>query len=217
MGRGWWPLLLLRRLLGLVGLVIAALGVTTFPLLFYTARVFGAAGDDFQRVLMAYGIGIVFACVVGVVGLADWSLRSIVRSRAMWVVVAALSMAIAWTIYGIDSTRSVRALPEASLAFPGAVETSRFAVPAEGGGDAIARAGLTIVMTSDAKNAEIEAFYAAELTRRGWTYTVTYGSPSGAERSVNWDRGGFTVQLRFLSKDIQGTGTFEVAIYGPVQ
>lgn len=152
---------ILRRLVGLVGLVIAAGAVMLFPVLFYTARVFGAAGDHFQRVLIGYGIGIAVACLVAVVGLTDSPLRSIIRSPTMRIVFVALILSAAWAVFGIDSTRSVRSLPEASLRYPGAVETSRWAAPAEGGMDAVARARVTFTMTSEATDSEIEAFYAS--------------------------------------------------------
>jgi hypothetical protein len=167
-----------------------------FPVLFYTARVFGAAGDHFQRVLIGYGIGIAVACLVAVVGLTDSPLRSIIRSPTMRIVFVVLILSAAWAVFGIDSTRSVRSLPEASLRYPGAVETSRWAAPAEGGMDAVARARVTFTMTSEATDSEIEAFYASELTRRGWMYVATYGSTDGG-RAINWDRNGFGVQLRF--------------------
>jgi hypothetical protein len=34
---------------------------------------------------------------------------------------------------------------------------------------------------------------------------------------INWDRDGFGVQLRFPTSGNPGTGTFSVAIFGPVQ
>ena len=142
-GLGRRLLTIMRRLIGLAGLIYLAVAVSIFVPLLFTSRAFGGAGDQFQRILLAYWITVAIAGVVAVIGFGDWSLRTMVRSPVTWVVTAVLSVAIAWAIVGIDSTRSVTSLPEASVVFPGAVETGRRAEPAEGGeiGAPIAVAG----------------------------------------------------------------------------
>jgi hypothetical protein len=216
-GLGRRLLTIVRRLIGLVGLLYLAVAVSIFVPLLFTSRAFGAAGDEFQRILLGYWIAVAIAGVVAVIGFGDWSLATMLRSRVTWVVPAALGLAIAWAIVGIDSTRSVTSLPEASLVFPGAVETGRRAEPAEGGMSAVARAALSVAMTSDAEASDIEAFYASELRRRGWIARRTNDRPDDPERLVEWDREDFTVQLRFQGTDGAGSTTFAFVLFGPVQ
>ena len=204
----------LRRTLGALGLVVATLVLTIGPLLYVLARGLGAGGDDFQRGFI--GISVVFAlcAALGIVGLADWSLSTIARSRATWFLVIALLVAVSWAIVGVDSTRAVKSIPEASLTKPDAIEVSRYVAPAKGGLNMPARASLARSFASDARAEDVEAFYRTELNARGWTYIVTYGSIDGG-RDLNWDRDGYTLQLR-LDDDI-GVGSFTVVILGPVQ
>lgn len=202
-----------RRLVGLAGFLAAALLLAVAPVLHVTARQFGAAGDAYERVLIAYALAIGVGAVVAIVGWADWSTRSMLRAHATWAVVVVVGLAGAWAMVGIDSTRPLRELPEAALTYDGAYETWRRAEPAAGGWGVTPRAQVTRGFTTADPFADVVAFYESALAARGWSYTWSFES-TGGERFVEWERDGYTIQLRLPVEQGSASGPFSVTIWG---
>jgi hypothetical protein len=202
-----------RRFVGLLGLIEAVVVIALIPIAVYTAHVFGAAGDRFERALIAAGLLVVVGLLTALVGFSDWSARTIIRSPATRICGVVLVAIVLWATFGIDSTRPLRSLPEANLTYPGAIELGRSAAPAEGGMDAVASARLSRSFVTTDPYANVQAFYRSRLTETGWMGPFEYGSGQG--RLLSWRRDGFKFQLDI--PDDSATGRFGVTIYGPPQ
>ncbi len=106
---------------------------------------------------------------------------------------------------------SLRAMEETSLAYPGSTQLGRFALDQQTGsitGPQTAMFGYQF--GTDASKADVEAFYEAELARRGWTIArsyaaITVGIPGSTESSARaWERGDRVLRLSFRRRDEQG-------------
>jgi hypothetical protein len=210
------PLLIVRRSIGILMLILAATVLVVSPFLLILSRAMGAGGDGFQRFLIGCVLAVVLAFAIGAAGLSHWSMRTIVRSRATWLLATGVLAMTVWAALGIDSTRAVRAVPEAALSMPGAVERARNDSSAEGGLNRPARANLYRSFGSTASSDEVEAFYRTALAERGWTYSGRFTSTQ-RDQYLNWDRDGFTLQLRLREPPDVSAEEFTVVIYGPQQ
>jgi hypothetical protein len=204
-----------RVLLGFVSLVLGLSGAAFALFILVVSRAMGAGGDGFQRFLVGYALVVVLLIFVAAFCFSSWSIRSLVRRRVFWALSAGFIAAVLWAAFGIDSTRSVRSLPEAVLVVPGADEESTFARPADGGLNSPARAEFVRTMVTDQAIEEVEEYFRTALAERGWEYVWTFGSVSG-DRYLNWDRDGFTLQLR-LPDPVAPSSKFSYAIFGPEQ
>jgi hypothetical protein len=207
-----------KRLIGIAAWVVGALILCLIPLVMVLVQAFGAGGDGYQRALIALAVGVVVLFAIGVVALNDWSLSTIIRARATWALVAVVAGALAWAAFGVDSTRAVRTIPEAGFTIPGATEVWSGTKPADGGLNSPARATLSRSFESDLVYSEVERQYGVALSDDGWTRSRSFSS-SGAsgDRYINWERDGYTLQLRIPTGYPDGRGPFSVVIYGPVQ
>ena len=203
-----------RRLFGVAGiavLVLAALGACTAKV---GATFIGAAGDRVDRIMIGLVVAIVAGIGAAVIGFEDWPIASIRRSPWFYGFSAVIIALVAWGALGIDSTRAVRALPEAHLAYPGAVEIGRWAKPVDASLDSSRSAELGVSFSTTDSYAAVEAFYRAELVKRGWVYSWTFGSPGRDDKYINWKRDEFTFQLQLLSPNPRATPGFTTVIYG---
>jgi hypothetical protein len=206
---------ILRRLFGVAGVLLvllAGLGACTVRV---GSLFTGAAGDHIDR----FGIAVVVAVILGIgmaiIGFGDWPIGSIPRSPAFYLFSALIVALVGWAVFGIDSTRPVRELPEARLAYPGAVEVRRTATPIRASLDSSRSAQVSVSFTVADPYSAVEAFYREELAKRGWAYSWTFGSPGTADKYINWKREGFTFQLQLLSPKPGATPGFTTVIYGP--
>lgn len=96
---------------------------------------------------------------------------------------------------------SLRAMEEAELAYPGSTRLSSFGVDQVTGlitGPRTAYFGY--YYGSDASDADIEAFYEAELTRRSWRAKVAILGGSDL-RAREWENGDRVFRLSFRRRD----------------
>jgi hypothetical protein len=206
-----------RSGLGALGLLLVILAVAAGALFRLISMVTYARGDWVDRVTIGFGLLIALAAALTLIGFSNWSTRSIVRSPVAWLFAALCLLALGWAAFGIDSTRDVNALPEASLSYPGAIETGRHSAPASGLLDGAARATVTRKFSTTDPSSAIKAFYATELAERGWEGPIDWGS-TGDVRWSDWRRDGFMFQLTFVDSDPAepgSTGPYSVRIYGP--
>jgi hypothetical protein len=216
--RSRWRLVA-RRGLGAVGLLIVTLALAGFALFLLVVAATFAHGDWVQRTMIGFGLAVAGGLALAVVGFSNGSARSIVRSRVSWVFAAICLGAIVWAVVGIDSTREVTALPEATLTYPGATEAGRWTAAASGSLDGSARATMDRKFTTADRYSAVQAYYSATLGERGWEGPSLWGS-TGGTRFSDWRRGGFMIQLSFPRSDTESmdrTGPFTVRIYGPPQ
>jgi hypothetical protein len=204
-----------KRLIGIAAWVVGAVILCLIPMVMVLGRAFGAGGDDYQRTLIALAVGVVVLFAIAIVAMSDWSLSAIIRARATWAVVAVVAGALAWAAVGIDSTRAVRTIAEAEFTIPGATEVWSGAKPADGGLNSPARATLSRSFESDLVYSEVERQYGVSLSGDGWTRSSSF--TSGPGRFINWERDGYTLQLRIPAGYPEGSGPFSVVIYGPLQ
>lgn len=137
-------------------------------------------------------------------------------SQAVPVAVAALVAlaSVGWAAFGIDSTRAVRDLPEASIALPEARETYRRIEPSTRG---FGHHGATLTRTYDAAVTyrEVLAFYVRELQSRGWTTDKPCVAGEPRDATCTFYRGGFTFQVDLGTGNPAQSGSFTTRITGP--
>ena len=128
----------------------------------------------------------------------------------------ALALVVALLVGGCGSTdasplASLRAMEEASLAYPGSTQLGELALDQQTGSiTGPQSAMLGYQLGTDASEADVEAFYEAELARRGWTIArsdaaITVGIPGSTESSARaWEKGETFFRLSFRRRDDQG-------------
>ena len=102
-------------------------------------------------------------------------------------------------------------MEEASLAYPGSTQLGELALDQQTGsitGPQSAEFGRQF--GTDASEADVEAFYEAELARRGWIAPespqgIVYRIPGSTESRVRaWEKGDAFFRLSFRARDKQG-------------
>ena len=121
---------------------------------------------------------------------------------------------VGYAVAGIDSTRPVRELPEAQLAFPGATETGRGASRETGSIFGRTPASFSRWYTTTATYGEVLDFFHRELPDRGWSDHYDFGLSSSDEQIHNWSKDGFMFQLDIARDDPEASGPFETRLLG---
>jgi hypothetical protein len=121
---------------------------------------------------------------------------------------------VGYAVIGIDSTRPVRELPEAQLAFPGATETRRGGSPTSGSIFGRTPAAFTRSYTTTARHGEVLEFFNRELAARGWTGENQFDMRGSGQVLKDWRKNGFTFQLQFPTDNPDAPGPFRATIWG---
>ena len=131
--------------------------------------------------------------------------------RGRWLAILLVVLVAACGTTDERPLASLRAMDEASLAYPGSTQLGELALKQQTGsitGPQAAEFGYRL--GTDAIEAEVEAFYEAELERRGWVVAeslvaIAVGIQSSGETSARaWEKGDVFFRLSFRRRDKLG-------------
>ena len=131
--------------------------------------------------------------------------------RGRWLAILLVVLVAACGTTDERPLASLRAMDEASLAYPGSTQLGELALDQQTGsitGSQSAQFGRQF--GTNASEADVEAFYEAELARRGWARAQTFEGrgftiPGSIESRVRaWERGDRVFRLSFRRRDEQG-------------
>ncbi len=211
--------------MGIGGRILIALATTALVLATFACAV-GllspllialAPSDAMKRLPLFAFAGLVVSGLALGLRLRGRSLRTLTGAevRAVLGALIVAGTAVGWAAWGIDSTRPVRELPEAAIAFPGAVETHRATRPADANLFVHEGATLDRSYETSARYEDVIAFYRNELAARGWSGGAYYGLSSSDLRPYHWRRAGFTFYVDIPTGNLATSGPFRARLIGP--
>ena len=207
-----------RRLARWAGVVASTLAIVALlGLLAYASLATLITRADWSYRLFVLDVAtLVLATALLLVFLRGRPLRELSRSSRRLLAMSLILICglIGFAAFGIDSTRPARELPEAELAFPGAIETSRGASPSSGGMFGRTPASFDRSYTTSATYGEVVDYFHRELPARGWSGHYDFGISSSEEQIHNWTKDGFTFQLDIPRDNLDASGPFVTRIWG---